>query len=112
MDFVEVISTEPSFCLKFPVTDVPGETPMSPVKIVVSSPLKAAEVPAITANCAHSPRGTDDAPARLRRLLAFVIAAMMVAMTTNMREKNLGAMVLGVCCWREKIVLMSGNLIH
>ena len=97
-DFVEVISTEPSFCLKFPVTDVPGETPMSPVKIVVSPPLNAAEVPAMTANSAHSPRGTDVAPARLRRLLALVTTAMIVAITTSMSEKNLDVMVLSVCC--------------
>ena len=50
------------------MSDVPGETPTSPVLIVVSCPLNEADVPAITANSEHSPSGING---------AFVVSAML-----------------------------------
>ena len=103
LDFVEVISTEPLFCLKFPVTAVPGDTPMLPVARVVTSPSNVAAVPAMTANSEHSPRGISGALVAVAfdlRLVTSVLAnaAMMVATRANATEKDLA--MVGV--WNEK----------
>ena len=52
----EFISVEPLYSKKFPVTDVPGDTPRLPVCIMVCLPAKVIPAADKTANVSHLPR--------------------------------------------------------
>ena len=57
VDRVDVRSKEPVPRMTLPPIDVPGETPIDPVAMVVTVPSKVIAVPASTAKSEHAPRG-------------------------------------------------------
>ena len=71
--------------------------------MVVSSPLKDADVPAMTAKAAHSPSGTGTALAAVDlRLLVVASAVANEAMKAIVKAKDLEAMLRIWRCWRRK----------
>lgn len=88
---------------------------MSPENIVVSPPLKDADVPAMTANSAHSPRGTDEALAVEKPDLRLVVVASVVAMlaiNAIVNAKDLDAMLTSLVMadnWNEDVMMKRSH---